>query len=212
MPGDKVENRLQRLQAWKSVPAAERFAKKVQEVVKAAQKCVEQARQRMIQAHEGKRREVSYQPGALVMLSTENLRRREPGARKLKPRYMGPFEVLKMVGPVAVKLNLPTDWSCVYSVFHVSLVKPYHSRSGQKKSCVGPPPLQWLDGEPLYEVETLLDRRERKKGRQTVTEYLVKWRGYAEENNTWEPRSNLLTCGELIADYERRVDGASEEE
>ena len=31
-----------------------------------------------------------------------------PGVRKLKPSYMGPFEVDSMVGNVAVKLNLPS--------------------------------------------------------------------------------------------------------
>jgi len=42
-----------------------------------------------------------------------------------------------------------------------------------------------------------------------VIEYQVRWRGYTEENNTCEPRGNLLTCDELFAEYECRVDGAS---
>ena len=42
-----------------------------------------------------------------MLLSTKNFRQPGPGVRKLKPSYMGPFEVDSMVGNVAVKLNLP---------------------------------------------------------------------------------------------------------
>nr|GEU35873.1 putative reverse transcriptase domain-containing protein [Tanacetum cinerariifolium] len=42
---------------------------------------------------------------------------------KLAPRYMGPFEIVKCVGPVAYCLRLPQELSCIYYVFHVSNLK-----------------------------------------------------------------------------------------
>ncbi|KAD4385520.1 hypothetical protein E3N88_25688 [Mikania micrantha] len=42
---------------------------------------------------------------------------------KLNPRYIGPFEILKRVGPVAYQLNLPTELDGVHNVFHVSNLK-----------------------------------------------------------------------------------------
>ncbi|XP_057713989.1 chromodomain Y-like protein [Corythoichthys intestinalis] len=45
--------------------------------------------------------------------------------------------------------------------------------------------------EDFYEVERIVDRRKNKKGR---TEYLVRWRGYGCEGDTWEPESNLSMC------------------
>ncbi|GKF47726.1 hypothetical protein Tco_0137528 [Tanacetum coccineum] len=42
---------------------------------------------------------------------------------KLNPRYIGPFKILKRVGPVAYKLELPEELSNVYSTFHVSNLK-----------------------------------------------------------------------------------------
>ncbi|GJY34107.1 hypothetical protein Tco_0418576 [Tanacetum coccineum] len=42
---------------------------------------------------------------------------------KLNPRYIGPFKILKRIGPVAYKLELPEELSNVYSTFHVSNLK-----------------------------------------------------------------------------------------
>ena len=121
---------------------------------------------------------------------------------------MGPFVVEKMVGNAAVKLRLPREWTHVHNVFHVSLVKPFLERSEGRQgryATIPPPPVQYLDGEPIYFVEALLDheiafnRRKRPYYR-----FFVKWEGYSEENNKWEPESNLLTCDELLDEYKRR--------
>ncbi|GKC72417.1 putative reverse transcriptase domain, ribonuclease H-like domain, aspartic peptidase domain protein [Tanacetum coccineum] len=42
---------------------------------------------------------------------------------KLNPRYIGPFKILKRIGPVAYKLELPEELSNVHSTFHVSNLK-----------------------------------------------------------------------------------------
>ncbi|KAL8256235.1 hypothetical protein R6Q59_031302 [Mikania micrantha] len=42
---------------------------------------------------------------------------------KLSPRYVGPFEILKRIGPVAYQLKLPDEISGVHDVFHVSNLK-----------------------------------------------------------------------------------------
>ncbi|GJR13794.1 putative reverse transcriptase domain-containing protein [Tanacetum coccineum] len=42
---------------------------------------------------------------------------------KLAPRYVGPFEIVERVGPVAYRLKLPQELSCVHDTFHVSNLK-----------------------------------------------------------------------------------------
>ncbi|KAA0054820.1 ty3-gypsy retrotransposon protein [Cucumis melo var. makuwa] len=42
---------------------------------------------------------------------------------KLSPRFVGPFEILERVGPIAYRLALPPAFSVVHDVFHVSMLR-----------------------------------------------------------------------------------------
>lgn len=51
------------------------------------------------------------------------------------------------------------------------------------------------------QVESIVDKRKNKKGK---TEYLVRWKGYDSEDDTWEPEQHLVNCEEYIHDFNRR--------
>nr|XP_048284099.1 chromodomain Y-like protein [Myodes glareolus] len=51
------------------------------------------------------------------------------------------------------------------------------------------------------QVERIVDKRKNKKGK---TEYLVRWKGYDSEDDTWEPEQHLVNCEEYILDFNRR--------
>ena len=42
---------------------------------------------------------------------------------KLAPRYIGPFEILEVCGPVAYRIQLPSRLVAVHDVFHISQLK-----------------------------------------------------------------------------------------
>ncbi|XP_038626582.1 chromodomain Y-like protein 2 isoform X3 [Tachyglossus aculeatus] len=50
----------------------------------------------------------------------------------------------------------------------------------------------------LYEVEKIIDKRKDKKGK---WEYLIRWKGYGSNEDTWEPTHHLLHCEEFIAEF-----------
>ncbi|KAA3473426.1 DNA/RNA polymerases superfamily protein [Gossypium australe] len=46
---------------------------------------------------------------------------------KMSPRFIGPYRVLNRVGPVAYQLELPPKLNWIHDVFHVSMLRRYHS-------------------------------------------------------------------------------------
>ena len=79
-------------------------------------------------ANTNKQRKVTpseYKPGSLVYLSTKNLAIPQGLTRKLVPKYIGPFKILKEYPNTSTfKLELP-DSLRIHPNFHSSLLKPY---------------------------------------------------------------------------------------
>jgi hypothetical protein len=163
------------------VPAALDYVQSIENAVKEAKLQLHKAQQRQKVFADTARRHVQLTEGQEVLLSTENIRLKSPGTQKLLPRYIGPFSVKAQRSAVTYELALPSALK-VHPVFHVSLLKPYN-RSGSYQ----PPPLPLSVDEtgPLFEVEGVLRYRAKKK------QYLVQWKGYGKEHNTWEPADML---------------------
>ena len=137
----------------------------------------------------------SFAADQQVLLSSKNLRI-PTGVRKLHPRFIGPFRIVEMVGQNAARLDLPKAYSRVHPVFHVSLLQPYRDGPGALK----PPPVPTvIEGETFYQVETILAMEVRKRGRSRTRWFLVKWVGYDETHNSWEPEKHLTA--QCVEDY-----------
>jgi len=129
----------------------------------------------------------------------------------LRKRFIGPFKVLEKVSEFTYLLELPDKMKRLHPIFHVSLLwkeKPTPAELEFRLSdsittddataidnltdqvLSSDLPEQTLDeeGNPIYLVEKLLKRRKAGKG----YEYQVKWLGYPDTENTWEPSKNIL--------------------
>jgi hypothetical protein len=74
----------------------------------------------MIKSANKKRKEVVYNPGDLVFLSSRNIKTVRP-LKKLDDKMLGPFKILKTVG-TSYRLQLPTTMR-IHDVFHPSLLR-----------------------------------------------------------------------------------------
>ena len=150
---------------------------------------------------DGKRRRYNpenFPNGSLVMIKCTN--HIQPGAvaGKYEARYDGPYTILDKdtVGHLILK-----DATGALLKRHVPIdqCKP-HSKTHINKTRVNP------DNGNIYEIQRVINHR----GVANIPgkmEYLVKWKGYGPEENTWEPAENFLDT-QCIRDYWKMRDEA----
>jgi hypothetical protein len=135
-----------------------------------------------------KRKDVSFDVGEYVYLKVSPLR----GTKsfhvkgKLSPRYVGPYLIVKRIGKVAYKLELPPELTGIHPVFHVS----------QLRKCVVVE--KWVPTQALDVQETLeyleylvriLDWAEKLTRNTTTHLCKVLWSNHFEREATWEKES-----------------------
>jgi hypothetical protein len=208
------------------VPHAVDFAKRIVATVEQARKAMAVAQERMSKQANKHRRPVEYSPGDLVLLRTPRAHLKTPIAKKLLPKYVGPFKVLWVANPNTVRLELPDtgSWTRVHPTINVSDVRPYKARPDFDATARSPP----VDLESdEWEVEEILDHRVRrlkpgptgqgtKKRRRdnpppaddpgprySITHYLVRWKGWPAEYDQWLPVRDMTGAPDLVAAYRR---------
>jgi len=111
-------------------------------------------------------------------------------------RFVGPYRVKRIISSNAIELDLPTSVR-IHPVVKVSRIRRYRDQvKGQK---VTPPPPVEIQGKMEYKVEKILSKRKR----YGKVEYLVWWKGYTAEEDTWEKESNLGNAREAVEEYKK---------
>ncbi|GJT94412.1 reverse transcriptase domain-containing protein [Tanacetum coccineum] len=103
---------------------------------------------------------------------------------KLAPRYVGPFEILERIGPVAYQLRLPEELSGVHDTFHVSNLK----------KCLADASLHVPLGEIkvdktlrfVEEPVEIMDREVKSLKRSKIALVKVRWNSKRGPEFTWE--------------------------
>ena len=193
--------------AAKRVPAAMELLKGTNEKLEQARVNTAAAQDRQKTLADQHRRGQKFEPGDKVMLSTENFHIKPGKTRKLAIRYDGPFEVLENIKDTSYRLKLRPNMKRVHPVFHAKLLKPFKSgtmhdepstTSTQPRPEV-PGPIHVFDDGPKYYIAEKILGEKKVRG---VTKYLVKWKGYEDADNSWEPISNLKNVKDnLLEEY-----------
>ncbi|GJX57174.1 putative reverse transcriptase domain-containing protein [Tanacetum coccineum] len=147
---------------------------------------IQTARDRQKSYADLKRKPMEFQVGDKVMLKVSPwkgvIRFGKQG--KLNPRYVRPFKVLKKVGAIAYKLELPQELSRVHNTFHVSNLKKCYSDDPLVV------PLEGLQvDDKLHFVEEpveIMDREVKQLRRSRVPIVKVRWNSKRGPEFTWE--------------------------
>ena len=138
-----------------------------------------------------KRREIEFQVGDLVFLKVSPWRKvlRFGRKGKLSPRFIGPYRVLKRVGPVAYQLELPPELDRLHDVFHVSMLRRYRS----DPSHVIPVEEIEIRSDLTYDEQPvrILDREVKVLRKKQIPLVKVLWRNHGIEEATWEPEETF---------------------
>jgi len=136
--------------------------------------------------------------GGRVMMFGNQCATESGRSRKFQPRWRGPFIVIEFdehTQNYTVRMN-----SRIYrrqrGVFHCSVVKPYHPNDDERfpgRAHTKPAPIL-IDDEKEWDVETILDHRTRHDKEQ----FLIKWKGSPNSENSWEPVEGLETAKDLV--------------
>jgi hypothetical protein len=172
------------------------FADKMAKIRQDAISSLDHAANIMKRYYDKKRgKAVNYKVGDLVWLDAGNLTTMRP-SKKLDYKRQGPFPVLEVYSNGRYKLQLPCQWR-KHPVFNESVLLPYRPSLFPSQKGEPPPPPELVDDELEYEAEKILDSR-LSRGK---LQYLVKWRGYPNEENTWEPEDNLKHSPNLLDEF-----------
>ena len=138
-----------------------------------------------------------------MMISSKNLNTQHlgvisSGSTKLAPLWIGPYPVLKKTSIDTYLLQLPIGLR-LHPEFHTSLLKPYkHDPDPDRLNLPNEGMVQAGGETGAYLVEGILKHKKEKGS----IYYLVKWLGYPDEYNSWEPLESLAKpAGGLINNY-----------
>ena len=179
-----------------NVESVSEFVTRMKELYRVARLSLEHAAETMKGHYDKKHKSPpSLKVGDKVWLDGSDLRTLRP-SKKLDVKRLGPFKITKQISPVNFQLKLPFKWRLHTSTFHVSKLRlALEDPVLHPQSQPSPPDL--VDNHLEYEVHKILDTRLTSKGLQ----YLVAWKGYGPEENTWEPLSNLTHAQDLVSEF-----------
>jgi hypothetical protein len=161
--------------------------------------------------NQGKLTPPNYKEGDKVMLKGTNIRSRRP-TKKFDFKMYGPFEIVQVVSPMAMKLRLPARWQ-IHPVFHVKLLEPFR-QSADRRPVNLDHVLEEMDGLVTvddYVPEEIMGSNFSRVRNRVL--YLVKWEGFPDEKDwTEEPLDHLIDAEDLVRDFHEKNPGAIRDE
>jgi hypothetical protein len=137
-----------------------------------------------------------FQEGEKVYILRKNIKTQRPND-KLDHTKIGPYKIKKKLGPVTFEIELPAGMN-IHPVFHKSLLE-----KAPQDATPGPVLIHEGTQEPMWDIESIVGHEQNDETKEH--RYLVKWLGYKDTENTWEPAREIPK--HLIERYHWAVHG-----
>ena len=160
---------------------------------------VQQKYQKQANKH---RRHANFQKGDLVLLYVAPHRYKTVKSvfPKLRPRFYGPFKILKKNSAVSYKLELPPSWGKVHPTFHISWLKMYVQGDSSVPDLSSYVP-EIEDEHIVLIPEVILDVRQKETRRKLITEFLVKWMDLDDSESTLQTDEEMQQYPHLLQEF-----------
>ncbi|KAJ8768807.1 hypothetical protein K2173_023711 [Erythroxylum novogranatense] len=147
------------------------------------------------------RRDMEYQVGDKVFLKVSPWRGvlRFGKKGKLSPRYIGPFEIIERIGPLAYRLALPSEMAQIHNVFHVSMLRRYRS----DPTYVIPTQEIEVSNNLSYVEEPvkIIDYQNKQLRNRVIPMEKVLWKNHSSEEATWETEELMRSQYPYLFDH-----------
>ena len=183
--------------------SADNLSAELRELIIVCKENLHHAQKLQKRAHDKGIKPRSYVPSDKVWLNSKYIKTKQN--RKLGAKFFRPFRVLHPAGKQAYKLELPRKWR-IPDVFHVLLQE--QDTTWKERVDKNATELDADDNEGgEYKVETIQNSsvyaKESKSGHLPEFYYLVSWKDYPEEENTWEPHLAVQHLRKLINSFHK---------
>ncbi|GBG66344.1 hypothetical protein CBR_g59995 [Chara braunii] len=194
-----------------SCPALDDWVAHMTPIMKTAHEYIAASQTRMAARANRSRMDHPFKVGDDVLIDARHLQLEADTLRRFWRRFFSACRILQVVGfdtassPVSFRVKLP-DYlrqARVHDVYHVSLLRPYRRPSERfaRRPYERPPPIM-VDDHKEFFVFDIIGRRVTDDNPPHV-EYLVRWKGYPDEEATWEPLEHLQHARMLVRAYDR---------
>ncbi|MBW0481774.1 hypothetical protein O181_021489 [Austropuccinia psidii MF-1] len=152
-----------------------------------AAKCIAEAKEYSKKRWDKSHMEPDFKVGDQVLVSTLSFNNLK-GPKKMRDLFLGPFNIIRLIGKNAVEVKLTEEFSRKHPVFPVSLVKPYFQTEEDKfpsrrKNSTRPEIVEVEDSPGP--VKKIIKARKIRLNGKVQRQYLVRFKSQTADKDKW---------------------------
>ncbi|MBW0469642.1 hypothetical protein O181_009357 [Austropuccinia psidii MF-1] len=168
-------------------PTAKDFHEIWKSACDTAAKCIAEGKEYNKQRWDKSHMEPDFKEGGQVLMSTLNFNNLK-GPKKMRDSFVGPFNIIKLIGRNAVEVKLTEEFSRNHPVFPESLVKPYFQTEEDKfpsrKKDPTPPEIVEVE-DSAQPVKKIIKATKIRLNGKDQRQYLIRFKNPTADKDKW---------------------------